>query len=90
MHWQKEHNFEALSPENQVQPTNKGREEEEIHVGTNHASTVIWQTRADKAKSLSINTSQAACAEHLEHIQSKGPQRFLMEACDIKDNWKLI
>lgn len=45
MHWQKEHNFEALSPENQVQPTNKGREEEEeIHVGTNHAFTVILQS----------------------------------------------
>lgn len=45
------------------------------------------QSRKHKHKE---NTSQAACAEHLEHIQSKGSQRFLMEACDIKDIWKLF
>ena len=33
MHWQKEDHCEAWSPEKQVQPTNKSREEE-THVGT--------------------------------------------------------
>lgn len=44
MHWQKEHNFEAESPENQVQPTAKESKEEETNTGC-HAVTNREQTK---------------------------------------------
>jgi len=54
MHWQKEDNCEAWSPEKQVQPTNKSREEE-THVGTvmhyNHKAEQQKQLAKSKAGS---------------------------------------
>lgn len=79
MHWQKEHNFEALSPENQVQPTNKSREEE-THVGTvMQLQSLSRTTQNVSQKQRSINKTdrkQQKCRVFRRKQKVSKPQRW--------------
>lgn len=92
MHWRKEHNFEAWSPENQVQPTNKGQG----GGGGNtcwHKSCVyshLADTHKDKAESISIwkrhHKQRVQCLEQIQEVLDGGVwhQRHLKALLNFK------